>query len=170
MRFSCLTSKFVCVVSGNVNVFQWNREWFFSRRVKFWLWVQRDGGIWSFLTWTNSHLTLHRHPEVSLEVVEETLLILQENQSDPSPRIDRCRIKVDVPRSWSPPRCLIRPYAAGKINFSILGVKYHLLCIESFRVDFWCVPSFPTPQCLRSVRPPFQIPPAYRGASEEQSR
>ena len=47
---------------------------------KVWLWVQRDGGIWSFLTWTKSHLSLHRHPEVSLEVVEETLLILQENQ------------------------------------------------------------------------------------------
>ena len=27
-------------------------------------------------------LSLHRHPEVSHEVVEETLLILQENQSD----------------------------------------------------------------------------------------
>ena len=27
-----------------------------------------------------NHLSLHRHPEVSLEVVEETLLILQESQ------------------------------------------------------------------------------------------
>ena len=46
---------------------------------KVWLWVQRDGGFWSFLTWTKNHLSLHRHPEVSLEVVEETPLILQEN-------------------------------------------------------------------------------------------
>ena len=37
---------------------------------------------WSFLTWTRSHLSLHRHPETSREVVEETLLILQENQGD----------------------------------------------------------------------------------------
>ena len=48
---------------------------------KVWLWVHRDVGIWSFLTWTKSRLSLHRHPEVSLEVVEETLLILQ-NQCD----------------------------------------------------------------------------------------
>ena len=41
--------------SGDVNVFQWNREWFFSRASKVWLWVQRDGGIWSFLTWTKNH-------------------------------------------------------------------------------------------------------------------
>ena len=27
-----------------------------------------------------NHLSLHRHPEMSLEVVEETLLILQESQ------------------------------------------------------------------------------------------
>ena len=27
-----------------------------------------------------NHLTLHRHPEMSLEVVEETLLILQESE------------------------------------------------------------------------------------------
>ena len=31
-----------------------------------------------------------------------------------SPWTDRCRIKVDVPRSWSPPRGLIRPSAIGK--------------------------------------------------------
>ena len=35
MRLSCMTSKFVFCRSGDVNVFQWNREWFFSRRVKF---------------------------------------------------------------------------------------------------------------------------------------
>ena len=33
--------------------------------------------------WTKSHLSLHQHPEVSLEGVEvETLLILQENLID----------------------------------------------------------------------------------------
>ena len=30
-----------------------------------------------------NRLSLHRHPEVSREVVEETLLILQESQRDP---------------------------------------------------------------------------------------
>ena len=38
--------------SVDVNVLQWKREWFFSRRVTFCHWVQRNGGIWSFLTWT----------------------------------------------------------------------------------------------------------------------
>ena len=36
----------------------------------------------SFLTWTKHHELLHRHQETSLEVVEETLLTLQENQRD----------------------------------------------------------------------------------------
>ena len=49
---------------------------------KVWLWVQRDGGIWSFLTRTKNHLSLRRHQEMSREVVEETLLVLQENLSD----------------------------------------------------------------------------------------
>ena len=31
---------------------------------------------------TKSHFSLHQHPEVSLEVVEETLLILQVNLRD----------------------------------------------------------------------------------------
>ena len=45
--------------------------------------VQRDGGIWSFPTWTKNRSWLHRHPEVSREVVEKILLILQESQCDP---------------------------------------------------------------------------------------
>ena len=45
--------------------------------------VQRDGGRKSFPTWTRSRLLLHRHPEMSRVVVEETLLILQESQCDP---------------------------------------------------------------------------------------
>ena len=36
----------------------------------------------SFLTWTKNHSLLHRYPEMSHEVVEETLLILQKNLSD----------------------------------------------------------------------------------------
>ena len=68
--------------SGYVNVFEWKKGMMLLSASKVWLWVQRDDGIWSFLTWTESHLSLHRHPETSLEVVEETLLILQENPCD----------------------------------------------------------------------------------------
>ena len=50
---------------------------------KVWLWVQRYDGIWSFLKRIKDHFLLHRHPEVSLEVVEvETLLLEME---DPVP-------------------------------------------------------------------------------------
>ena len=68
------------------------------------------------LTWTRNHLFFHRHPETSREVVEETLLILQESLFYSLPRIGRCRTKVDVLRSWSRSRGLIRPSAIGKIN------------------------------------------------------
>ena len=62
-----------------------------------WLWVQRDDGKWSFLKWFKN--ILHRHPEVSLEVVEvETLLISPVRKSLWfSPRIGWSRIKRDVP-------------------------------------------------------------------------
>ena len=53
--------------SGDVNVFQWNWRMILLSASTVRLWVQRDGGIRSFLT---------------LEVVEETLLILQENLFD----------------------------------------------------------------------------------------
>ena len=33
-----------------------------------------------FFAWIRNHVVLHRHPETSREVVEETLLILQEDQ------------------------------------------------------------------------------------------
>ena len=34
------------------------------------------------LTWTRNHTSHHWHLDTSLEVVEETLLVLQENQGD----------------------------------------------------------------------------------------
>ena len=117
------------------------REWFFSRRVKF------DSGFNVMAVYEASRhgpkvvYRFTRHPEVSHEVVEETLLILQESQRDRSPWIGRRRIKVDVLSSWSPPEVLFRPSAIGKNKFSLFG-KYHLFRIESFRVDFRCVHSF----------------------------
>ena len=68
------------------------------------------------VSWTNSDLSLHRHPEVSLEVMEEeTLLILQENLVD-------LLLELGVPVSrWvfsvpDLPPVLIRPSAIGKMN------------------------------------------------------
>ena len=87
-----------------------------------------------------SHVSLHRHPEVSLEVVEEeTLLILQENLFDFLP-------------NW------VIPYQGGCSQFLIFSRSFDssawvlknnfpfweilLLRVESFRVDFWCLRRF----------------------------
>ena len=148
-------------ISGYVNVFQWNREWFFSRRVKL------DSGFnvmavyEAYLTWTKNRSWLHRHLEVSREVVEETLLILQESQCD-----SLLELVEAVPRWMFSVPDLLQGFCfvhlrLKKINSPCLG-KYHLFRIESFRVDFRCVHRFPTPQGLRSVRHPSKFPPAYR--------
>ena len=109
---------------------------------KVWFWVQRDGGLWGFPTWTKSHLSLHRHPEVSLEVVEETLLILQEN-------LREFLLELGGPVSrwvFSVPDFLQEVWFVHlrlkKMNFPFSFGEYYFLCIESFRVDFRCVHRF----------------------------
>ena len=90
-----------------------------------------------FLTCTKSHLSLHRHLEVSLEVVEETLLILQENSFD-------FFLELGAPVSrWVCSQFLISSrgfdssICGWKNKFSIfLGDISLPFCIESFGVDF----------------------------------
>ena len=62
-----------------------------------------------------SHLSLHRHPETSREVVEETLLTLQESQRDFLLEL------VDAVPRWMfsvliSSKSLIRPSATEKMN------------------------------------------------------
>ena len=125
---------------------------------KVWLWVQRVGGIWSFLTWTRNDLSLHRHPEMSREVVEETLLILQENLLNLLLELGGFRIKVDVLSSWSPPNKFYSSICDWKMNF-----PFCLGNITSFAVSlFYQIsvrPSFPTPQCLQPLCHPSKFPP-----------
>ena len=89
-----------------------------------------------------------------------------------SPWIGRCRIKVDVLESWSPPRGLIRPSAIGKIKFSSFLGKYHLVRIGSFFLSRWPMrPSSPTPQGLQPVRHPSKFLPRImrvRGTIQER--
>ena len=125
---------------------------------KVWLWVQRDGGIWSFLTWTKNHSSLHRHQEVSLDVVEvETLLILQENLRD-------LVLELAFPYQGGSSQFLISSrkcdssICGWKNKISIFFEKYHLLRIESFGVDFWCVHRFQ----LLNVCNHYVIPSKYR--------
>ena len=115
------------------------------------LWVQRDGGIWSFLTWTRNHLLLHRHPEVSLEVVEETLLILQESQYYSLLEL------VDAVSRWmfSVPDLL---QGIWFVHLRLEKWSFHflweilLLLHWVFLSRFLMRPSSPTPQGLRPVR------------------
>ena len=124
-----------------------------------WLWVQSDDTFWSFLTWTKSHLSLDRHPEVSLEVVEvETLLILLENLRD-------FLLELGDPVS----RCVFAvPDLLQQILFVHLRLEvwnFHFLweillpLHWVFLSRFPMLPSFPTPQGLRSVRHPSKFSP-----------
>ena len=131
-----------------------------ARKVR--LVVQRDGGIWSFPTWTRSRLQLHRHPEVSLEVVEETLLILQDFLLE---------LVAVVPRWMFSSPDLLQGFwfvCDWKNKFSLFG-KCHLFRIESFRVDFQCVHRL---QLLKVCDQCVTLPnsPRVQCASEEQSR
>ena len=118
---------------------------------KVWLWVRRDGGIWSFLTWTKKHLSLHRHPEMSLEVVEkETLLILQESQYYFLLELD------DAVSRWtfSGPDLLQRFWFVHlrlENGFSIFFGNTTLHWV------FWS--RIPTPQCLQPLCHPSKFPP-----------
>ena len=116
---------------------------------KVWLWVQRDGGIWSFPTWTRSHLSLHRHPEMSLEVVEETLLILQESQY-----YSLLEVVDAVPRwMFSVPDLLLQIWFVhlrrGKWIFLFFFWEILLPSHWVFLSRFLMRPSLPTPQCLQ---------------------
>ena len=136
MRRSCLKSKFVWVVLD----------------------TSMYGGIWSFLTWTKNHLSLHRHPEVSLEVVEETLLILQENRRD-----FLLELVDAVPRwTFSGLDLLQRVWFVHlRLEKSILFFLWEISPLSHwvFQSRFPMRPSFPTPQGLQPVRHPSKFHP-----------
>ena len=116
---------------------------------KVWLLVQRDGSIWSFLTRTNNHLSLHRHPEMSHVVVEETLLILQERQY-----YFLLELVDAVPRwMFSVPDLLLR--LKKRIFIWEILLPSHWVFFSRFPMR----PSSPTPQDLRPVRHPFKFSP-----------
>ena len=127
---------------------------------KVWLWVQRDGGIWSFLTWTKSHLSLHRHPETSLEVVEETLLILQESQYCSLLELDAA-----VSRWMFSGLDLLQGFWFVHLRleneFFTSHWRQHFLRIESFCVDS-DASIFSNSSTSAISTSPFQILPAYR--------
>ena len=125
---------------------------------KVWVWVQRDGGFWSFPTWTKKSFIASpasgseswgcgRDP---CDSPRKSILL--------SPWLGRCRIEVDVLSSWSPPRSLIRPSAIGKMN-SPFSLEISPLSHWVFLSRFAMLPSFPAPQSLQPVRHPSKFTP-----------
>ena len=132
-------------ISGDVDVLQWNRKWFFSWHVQF------DSGfhmmaineilcdISEIRYLVLSPLEEGLEKRVRLVLLEELLV----------PRSGRSLInKQDVLRRWSPPEtdCSICDREYKIVTFHR---REHFLCIEPSGVEFWCVPSPPILQCLR---------------------
>ena len=167
MRRSCLTSKFVRVVLEASMYFSGIRndsslgEWSLTLGSMWWRYMKfPDMDQKSFL---------HRHPEVSLEVVEEeTLLVLQENLFD-------FLLELGGPVSrWvlSVPDLFQKDWFVHlrlENEISIFFGKCYFLCIESLRVDFWCVHRF---QHLNVCNQYVALPnsPRVQSVSKEQSR
>ena len=154
--------------SGNVNVLQWNREWFFSRRVKF------DSRFNVMAVFEAS-----RHgPEIvnRFTSIRKWVLRLWKR-----PFWFSKKVNITLSLNWS------MPYQGGcsqflissnkfyssicnwKNEFSIFFGKYSFLCIESFWVDFPCVHRF---QLLKVCNQYVTRPNSTRvqSVSEEQYR
>ena len=153
--------------SGYVNVLQWNREWFFSRRVKF------DSGFNVMavyeVSWHGPKV-IYRFTGIRKRVVRWWK----------RPFWFSKKVNVTFSLTWS------LPYQGGcsqvlisskgfdssicdwKNKLSLFG-KYHLFRIESFRVDFRCVHRLQLLKvCDQYVTLPNSL--CVQCVSEEQSR
>ena len=77
-----------------------------------------------------------------------------------SPQIGRCRIKVDVLRSWFSYKGFDSSICDWNNKFSFFLWEYHLFRIESFWVDFRCVHRLQSSRSATSTSP-FQSHPSY---------
>ena len=113
-------------ISGNVDIFQRNRKWFFSRHVQF------DSG---FHVMATNEISRNRSKIIlasaSSSVESSWCGVGEEGPSDSpwrtscsSPRSERSRNKDDVLRRWSPPEILTIPSATGDKKLSpLIGVN-----------------------------------------------
>ena len=122
---------------------------------KVWLWVQRDGGIWSFLTWTKSHFV------ASPASGNESWGGEGGDPSD-SPRKSLWPCRIGCSRSWSPPINFIRPSATHlQLKKWVFHFLWRILLPLHwvFQSRFLMRPSFPTPQCLQPICHPSKFSP-----------
>ena len=153
--------------SEYISAFQWNREWFFSRRVKF------DSG---FNVMAVHEASRHGHEIVyRLTGIRKWVLRLWKR-----PFWFSKKVNITLSLNWSRPcqggcsqflissRCFDSFICDWKNKLPLLG-KYHLFRIESFRVDFRCVHRF---QLLKVCDQYVTFPnsPRVQSVSEEQSR
>ena len=136
--------------SGDVNAFQWNREWFFSRRVKF------DTG---FNVMAVFEVSWHG-PKIihSFTGIRKWVLRLWKR-----PFWFSKKISLTFSSNWVIPwqggcsQFLIsfnKFYSSNcdwNNEFSVFFGKYYFLRIESFLSKSRMRPSFPTPQCLQPL-------------------
>ena len=145
---------------GDVNVFQWNRTWFFSRRVKFdsWFNVMAVNAV----SWHGPKIVI-----ASPASGNESWGCASGDPSDSlrkswwlSPRIGWFRINVDFFSAWSPPDGFTVPSATGKMNSSPLSSN-----ITSFALSLltWISDASISSSSSRSATcmSPFQILPVY---------
>ena len=101
-----------------------------------------------FLDKDQKYWSLHQHPEVNLEVVEETLLILQKNLRD-------LLLELDVPVSnWFVHlRLRLEKWIFHFLREILLPL--HWVFYSRFLMRPW----FPTPQCLQPICQPSKFPP-----------
>ena len=159
MRRSSITSK-VVIVALVTSIFRsgiWNNS---SPARTVWLSVQRDDGKCSSLQRTRNHFLHHHHPAMSVEMVVKTPSDSPRRFPCSSPRSRWSRIKVDVLRTWSPPRNLTVPSAIGNIIFNIfwaLTLPSHWVSGHRFQMR----PSFCNSYMSATKMSPFRIHPAY---------
>ena len=129
--------------SGNFHIFSVELKMILSSACRFWLVVQRDGGIWSLQRWTRNHLLLHRHPDMSLEntLMVETLSIHQVNLGDFLPEQVDCVSRLIFPAPDLFHKIVLFHLRLGNLQFSPFRL-YHPFCIDSLNMDFRCIHLF----------------------------
>ena len=124
---------------------------------KVWHWAQRDGGFWSFLTWTKSHLSLHRHPG------SESWFCGRDPSGSPTKSLSTFSSNWVIPYQSGCSQFLISSskfdssICGWKNEFSIWEILLPLHCV--FLSRFPMRPSFPTPQCLQPSCHPSKFHP-----------
>ena len=152
--------------SGDVNVLQWNREWFFSRRVKLvWLWVQRDGGFSYEVSWHGPEV-IFRFTGIRIRVLRwwkrpfwfSKIISLTFSSNWVIPYQGGCSQFLISSNKFYSPIC------DWKMNFPFSLGNMTSFALSLFSSRFPMRPSFPTPQCLRLS---FQIDGFLTGFSQK---